>query len=231
MSPDLGSRRTPRALTYHRTRRIRLYSRSVRRGLPVALLGFPVPFGREMAMLAEWIALAPGDRVLSLTCGPGDVERGLARRCPRARFHGVDLSAEALGIAAGRRGRAAIDLVRADVYALPFASHTFAKVLCCGGLHLLPTLEHALYELHRVCCPGARVVGQTLCVPDSAWRIPFALCGVRSPAHASDYARAFVACGFDVVRWRHVRACLHFGLVVRPVTTGESVGRTLVHRC
>src|SRR4051794_25052017 len=60
----------------------------------------------------------PGYRVLEVGCGTGYVLRMLERECHGAEVLGAELSDEGVAFA---RERVSCPVVRADVYALPFA--------------------------------------------------------------------------------------------------------------
>jgi SAM-dependent methyltransferase len=93
--------------------------------------------------------LAPGARVLDLGCGPGSITAGLGEAvAPDGLVVGVDLDP----------GPAAVPLVRADVFRLPFPDRSFDAVFACAVLQHLGDPLGALREARRVCRPGA-VIG------------------------------------------------------------------------
>jgi demethylmenaquinone methyltransferase/2-methoxy-6-polyprenyl-1,4-benzoquinol methylase len=98
-------------------------------------------------------AVRPGDRVLDACCGTGD----LAVACARAggRVVGVDFSEPML--ARARRKSAAVEWVRADVLALPFADGGFDAATVGFGIRNVADLDAGLRELRRVLRPGARL--------------------------------------------------------------------------
>ena len=77
-----------------------------------------------------------------------------------ARAVGVDLSAEMLASARQRADHLglAIELMQADVEALPFADATFDTVAISLTLCTTPQPKAALRELARVCRPGGQIV-------------------------------------------------------------------------
>jgi demethylmenaquinone methyltransferase/2-methoxy-6-polyprenyl-1,4-benzoquinol methylase len=102
--------------------------------------------------LAE-VGVGPGDRVIDLACGTGDLA-GLARD-RGARAVGVDFAAEMLR-GARRRGIEA-GFVQAEGTALPF-SEASATVLVCGfALRNFVALPAIFDEAARVLAPGGRV--------------------------------------------------------------------------
>ena len=100
---------------------------------------------RWRRLAAEEVA-RPGEPVLDVCCGTGD----LALACARAgaRVTGVDFSERMLERA--RRKSGAIEWVRGDVLALPFPNGSFDAVTVAFGVRNVPDLEAALAELRRV---------------------------------------------------------------------------------
>ena len=95
----------------------------------------------------------PGDRVLDACCGTGD----LAIACARigGEVTGLDFSERMLERA--RRKAPAIDWVRGDLLALPFADETFDSATIGFGIRNVEDIELALRELRRVLRPGGRL--------------------------------------------------------------------------
>ena len=101
----------------------------------------------------------PGDRVLDVGCGTGD----LALACARAgagRVLGVDFARPMLPLARRKaRARAArhVDFAVADALRLPLADAS-VDVWCAGFVvRNIPDLDAALAEAHRVLRPGGRI--------------------------------------------------------------------------
>lgn len=103
------------------------------------------------ARLLELLAAQPGERVLDLCCGPGNLTLELG---PGLRLVGIDLAAGMLRLAA-----AAVDapLVLGDAEALPFVDAAFDAVACGHGLQFCPDLGAALREVRRVLRAGGRL--------------------------------------------------------------------------
>jgi demethylmenaquinone methyltransferase/2-methoxy-6-polyprenyl-1,4-benzoquinol methylase len=87
----------------------------------------------------------PGDRVLDVCCGTGDL--ALAAAEAGGRVTGLDFSAPMLERA--RRKSTEIDWVEGDALALPFADGSFDAVTIGFGLRNLPNVERGLAELRR----------------------------------------------------------------------------------
>jgi demethylmenaquinone methyltransferase/2-methoxy-6-polyprenyl-1,4-benzoquinol methylase len=95
----------------------------------------------------------PGDRVLDVCCGTGDL--ALAAAEAGGKVTGLDFS-EAMLVRA-RRKEPALEWVSGDALALPFADDSFEAVTIGFGLRNLADAEHGLAELRRVLSPGGRV--------------------------------------------------------------------------
>jgi demethylmenaquinone methyltransferase/2-methoxy-6-polyprenyl-1,4-benzoquinol methylase len=95
----------------------------------------------------------PGDRILDVCCGTGDL--ALAAAEAGGRVTGLDFSAAMLERA--RRKSSAIDWVEGDALALPFADGSFDAVTIGFGLRNLPDMERGLAELRRVLHPDGRL--------------------------------------------------------------------------
>ncbi len=111
------------------------------------------PFIPEFAQFERWA----GKRVLEVGCGQGADLSQFA--LAGAETFGCDLTAKHCRIsrdfvcAAG--GHAAV--VQADARALPYPSNAFDLVYSFGVLLLVPDLERAVAEIHRVLKPGGTV--------------------------------------------------------------------------
>ncbi|MFJ6935387.1 class I SAM-dependent methyltransferase [Streptomyces sp. NPDC101132] len=113
---------------------------------------------RMLDSVAETLSLlAPFDAGLDVCCGTG-AGIGVLRQLCRERVTGVDLSA---GMLAGARAAhagaitPAVDFVRADARALPFADAYDLAVSFGAFGHFLPAERPALFEgVHRALRPG-----------------------------------------------------------------------------
>jgi SAM-dependent methyltransferase len=103
------------------------------------------------------VGIAPGQRVLDVACGSGNLARPAARA--GARVTGVDLAANA--IAAGRVRAAEhgleIEFLEGDCEDLPFPDRTFDVTLTMFGAMFAPRPAVVAFELARVCKPGGRL--------------------------------------------------------------------------
>jgi demethylmenaquinone methyltransferase / 2-methoxy-6-polyprenyl-1,4-benzoquinol methylase len=110
----------------------------------------------------------PGDRVLDVCCGTGDL--ALAAAAAGGRVTGVDFSERMLERA--RRKSAAVEWLQADALALPFAEGSFDAATAGFGVRNFEDLDTGLRELHRVLRPGGRLGVLEITQPQGALR-PF----------------------------------------------------------
>lgn len=99
------------------------------------------------------LALRPGDRVLDLGCGSGDL--AVEAEAAGARVVGLDCSAGMLRTARGRGVRCG--LVRGDALALPLADAAVDAVVSGFALRNFVDLPPAFAESARVLRPGRRI--------------------------------------------------------------------------
>jgi demethylmenaquinone methyltransferase/2-methoxy-6-polyprenyl-1,4-benzoquinol methylase len=121
--------------------------------------------GRWRRLTARAV-VRPGDRVLDAACGTGD----LALEAVKAggRVTGLDFSEPMLERA--RRKSSAVEWVRGDVLALPFADASFDAVTIGFGIRNVEDLEAGLRELARVLRPKGRVAVLDLTRPKGVLR-------------------------------------------------------------
>jgi demethylmenaquinone methyltransferase/2-methoxy-6-polyprenyl-1,4-benzoquinol methylase len=118
-------------------------------------------FGLHRYWKRRLITLAapqPGQRLLDVCCGTGDVALRLA--AAKADVVGVDFSAPMLERAhmRSRDAGAAVTFVNGDALRLPFAEDQFDVVTVSYGLRNLAAVEEGLREMHRVAKPGGRLL-------------------------------------------------------------------------
>lgn len=99
----------------------------------------------------------PGEHLLDLACGTGNVALHAARAGCIVR--GIDLVAPLVRQARARAAAAglAVGFTEGDVEALPFADASFDWVVSLFGIQFAPRPEFAAAELLRVCRPGGRI--------------------------------------------------------------------------
>lgn len=115
--------------------------------------------------------VAPGDRVVDIACGTGDLSLELARRVgPSGAVVGSDFSEQMLVLA---RAKAAADAAGAsnvrfewaNALDLPYADGEFAAATVGFGARNFSDLERGLSEMRRVVRPGGKVVVLEITTP------------------------------------------------------------------
>ena len=104
---------------------------------------------RRMTVAA---VVRPGDRVLDVCCGTGDL--ALASAAAGAHVVGLDFSERML--ARAREKSDGVEWVRGDATALPFEDGEFDAVTVGFGIRNLEDMERGLAEIARVLQPGGR---------------------------------------------------------------------------
>ena len=121
----------------------------------------PPAIQASMRLMLERIALAPGEAVLDIGCGPGtDVFDMVELVGPAGRLVGLDAS-EVMIAEARRRTKelhVPITFEVGEVQALPFPDGTFDVCRAERLLEHLPDAERALTEMVRVTRPGGRIL-------------------------------------------------------------------------
>ena len=136
-------------------------------GRPRGILGRlgGVIMARMNADCGAWVAglleVRPGDAVLEVGFGPGVIIQRLADMASSGRVAGVDQSQEMLAQASARNAAAIqsrrVDLSCGSVEEMPFADHSFDKVIAINSMQVWPDAMLGLREVRRVMKPGARV--------------------------------------------------------------------------
>ena len=114
------------------------------------------------AMAVKWSGVLPGDRLLDVCCGSGDLAfQGAKVVGTRGKVVGLDFCAELLAIAAGKHkskyDHLPMEWLQGDALALPFSDNEFDGATMGYGLRNVGNIPQALGELQRVLKPSKKV--------------------------------------------------------------------------
>ena len=115
--------------------------------------------GRMARTVADLAAVAPGDRVVDVGCGPGTFLREAARRGAEA--VGVEPAAQMRRLAVRltpARLRPAITVLDGTAERLPLADGAATVAWAVASVHHWADLDAGLAELHRVLAPSGRLL-------------------------------------------------------------------------
>lgn len=131
--------------------------------------------------LVRALGVGPGERVLDVAVGTGDVVAALLELPARPLAVGVDpaLGMLARGAAKLRTHRPGWRLVGGDALHLPFRSAVFAAATVAFGIRNFPDRSGALAEMARVTRPGGKVAVLELQLPNHGPLAPLARLWVR----------------------------------------------------
>ncbi len=112
--------------------------------------------------MMDWLAPRPGQRLLDVAGGTGDVAFRFLGRAPEATATVLDLT-ESMLVEGRKRAEAEsladrLDWVVGDAMALPFADASFDVYTISFGIRNVTRIADALREAHRVLRPGGRIM-------------------------------------------------------------------------
>ncbi len=130
--------------------------------------------------LCEAVEVTPGDRVLDVACGSGNVALAAARRFTDV--VGLDYVPELLehGRERAKVEGLEVEFVEGDAEALPFDDASFDVVLSTYGAMFAPNQQRTADELLRVCRPGGRI-GMGNWTPDGVPGEMFKIVATHAP--------------------------------------------------
>ncbi len=112
--------------------------------------------------MMDWLAPRPGQRLLDVAGGTGDVAFRFLKRAPGATAVVCDMTEQML--VEGRKRADAdklsqqLEWVVGDAMALPFAANSFDVYTISFGIRNVTRIADALAEAHRVLRPGGRLM-------------------------------------------------------------------------
>lgn len=181
-----------------------------------------VPVAQEAA------AVAPGERIVDLACGTGELGRRLVDSVPDVEIVGVDLASSMIERARSKHeGQPRVRFERADVHDLPFEEDAFDVAVCANTFHYFTEPEAVLREAARVLRPDGRLVVLDWCRDFWTCRIMDAVLRRLDPAYRHCYTLGEMTnflktASFDLrTRFRY-RFDLIWGMMVVEATPLES---------
>ncbi len=118
-----------------------------------------------LPLIARWLRLVPGIRVLDVGCGSGEFTYYLAQEAKGICFTGLDLDGKLIEAARKRAAGFIKDnsfrFVQSDALHMPFDDGAFDLVVSQTFLVNIPDYMGALKEMQRVCKPGGLVASCT----------------------------------------------------------------------
>jgi SAM-dependent methyltransferase len=129
---------------------------------------FPDDVGRnvrqarlEIPLFVRALGIEAGRRILEIGCGRGVALPVIGRLCRPDRLVGVDIDDSLLEEAAAHTRGLDVELVCADVRALPFRNETFDVVIDFGTCYHIGNPAKAIAEITRVLVPGGLFCHET----------------------------------------------------------------------
>ena len=112
--------------------------------------------------MMDWLAPRPGQKLLDVAGGTGDVSFRFLKRAPGAHATVCDMT-ESMLVEGRKRAEAdsmagCLDWVVGDAMALPFAANSFDVYTISFGIRNVTRIGDALHEAYRVLRPGGRLM-------------------------------------------------------------------------
>jgi ubiquinone/menaquinone biosynthesis C-methylase UbiE len=114
---------------------------------------------QTLPVLQRTADVGPGERVLDLASGTGELERRMVDATPDVEIVGVDLAPSMVERSRAKlEGVSGVQFRQADVHDLPFPDRSFDLVVCANTFHYFTDPHVVLDEAARVLRPTGRLV-------------------------------------------------------------------------
>lgn len=143
---------------------------------------------QTLPVLQRAIAPLPGERILDLASGTGELEQRMSASTPGVKLVGIDLAQTMVRKSREKMsGNASASFVQADAHDLPFADDAFDAVVSASSWHYFTSPRRVLEESVRVLRPNGRFILLDWCRDYWTCRIMDALLQWIDPAHEHCY--------------------------------------------
>ena len=115
----------------------------------------------EVPVFVRVLGIRPRARILEIGCGRGIALPAISQLCHPSRLVGIDLDDSLLVEATSNTTDIDVELVCADVRALPFPDQTFDVVIDFGTCYHISHPADAMSEIARVLAPGGLFCHET----------------------------------------------------------------------
>lgn len=115
------------------------------------------------------LRLEPGDKVLDMASGTGQMACLAARHPLKPRVYALDINADMLALAKRNGRKYHIEFCQSSAHHTPFADNTFAAITMGFGFRIMPERAQFLNECLRILKPGGRVYFLET-APMTGWR-------------------------------------------------------------
>lgn len=126
---------------------------------------------RWRRFVGRCLRLKPGDKVLDVATGTGDLALEIAALPERPKVVGLDLVPAMLEPARKKVAKkgTSVNLINGDATSLPFSDDTFQAVTIAFGIRNIPYRVLAMQEMHRVLKPGGRLYVLEFATPQNSF--------------------------------------------------------------
>lgn len=143
---------------------------------------------KTLPVLKRALDLVPGERMLDLGCGTGELERLILTDTADVQLIGVDIAPSMIERARGKLAHEeGVRFEQADAHDLPFEDASFDVIACGNTFHYVSHPEVVAQEAARVLRPGGRLVLLDWCRDFWTCRVMDAVLRRLDPAYHTCY--------------------------------------------